>query len=127
VTRVIHTMIRTRDLAATRAFVEALGFEYVREVPHIRNGVQEATNYFFRIPGDGVDLEVSVPAAAGAPVGPWGHVALGVADIDAALAALAPLGILPDAEPYRVRDGGPRLCLLTEPAEGHLFELVETG
>lgn len=121
-------MIRTRDLERTRRFVEALGFEYVREVPHIRNGVQEATNYFFRVPGDSVDLELSAPTDPGPEsVGPWGHVALGVADIDAALAALAPLGIVPDAEPYRVRDGGPRLCLIEEPVEGHLFELVETG
>ena len=125
--RVIHTMLRSGDLARTRAFLEALGFVHVRELPHIRNGVLEATNHFFRLPGDTADVEVSVPVEPSFEVGAWGHVALGVDDIDAELERLASLGIHPDHQPYRVRKNGPRLCLLTEPAEGHLFELVETG
>jgi len=126
--RYLHTMLRTGDFARTRAFLEALGYELVRELPHIRNGVQEATNAFFRLPGDTTDVEVSVPAQPGRlDVGLWGHVALGVEDIDATLERLAAHGITPDAEPYRVREGGPRLCLIAEPSAGHLFELVETG
>ena len=124
--RYIHTMLRTSDLARTRAFLEALGYEQTRELPHVRDGVQEATNYFFRLPGDTTDVEVSVPVAGVVEAQPaWGHVALGVDDIDATLSRLAEHGIEPDAEPYRVREGGPRLCLLTEPACGHRFELVE--
>jgi catechol 2,3-dioxygenase-like lactoylglutathione lyase family enzyme len=125
--RVIHTMLRSRDLPRTRAFLEALGFVHYREIPHNRHGVLEATNHFFRLPGDTVEIEVSVPVRGSFDVGAWGHVALEVADIDAELERLAALGIHPDAVPYRVRRDGPRLCLLTEPAEGHLFELVETG
>jgi len=126
--RYLHTMVRTSDFDRTRGFLEALGYEFVRELPHSRNGVLEATNHFFRLPGDTTDVEVSVPISGKVdPVGLWGHVALAVADLDKTLARLAQHGIEPDETPYRVRDGGPRLCLVTEPATGHLFELVETG
>jgi lactoylglutathione lyase len=126
--RYLHTMVRTSDLARTRSFLEALGFELVREIPHERGGVLEATNYFFRLPGDATDIEVSVPVAGAIAVaGDGGHVALGVVDLDAELARLAEHGIVPQEEPYRAREGGPRLCMLVEPACGHLFELVETG
>jgi catechol 2,3-dioxygenase-like lactoylglutathione lyase family enzyme len=126
--RYLHTMLRTSDYGRTRGFLEALGYELVRELPHSRDGVLEAMNYFFRLPGDSTDVEVSVPVAGEAgPFDPWGHVALAVSDLDATLARLGEQGIVPDEEPYRARDGGPRLCLLAEPACGHLFELVESG
>ena len=126
--RYLHTMVRTSDLDRTRSFLEALGFELLREIPHERGGVLEARNYFFRLPGDATDIEVSVPVTGAIAVaGDGGHVALGVADLDAELARLAEYGIAPQEEPYRAREGGPRLCLLFEPACGHLFELVETG
>jgi lactoylglutathione lyase len=125
--RYLHTMLRTSDLGRTQAFLEALGYELVRELPHIRHGVQEATNYFFRLPGDVTDVEVSVPVEPTTADAAWGHVALGVPDIDGALARLADRGIHPDEPPYRARLGGPRLCLLAEPGAGHVFELVETS
>ena len=125
--RYLHTMLCTSDFGRTRPFLEALGYELVRELPHIRDGVQESTNYFFRLPDDDTDLEISVPGAPDHLARLWGHVALGVPDIDRVLARLAERRIYPDETPYRVREGGPRLCLLTEPGAGHLFELVETG
>jgi catechol 2,3-dioxygenase-like lactoylglutathione lyase family enzyme len=126
--RYLHTMIRSADLARTQTFLEALGYERTREAPQFREGVQEATNSFFRLPGDSTDVEVQVPADGDVPeLEIWGHVSLGVEDIDATLLRLADHGIIPDAPPYQIRDGGPRLCLLTEPAGGHVFELVETG
>jgi len=57
----------------------------------------------------------------------YGHVAIGVTDLDATLAALAGRGIEPERPPYTVSDGGARICFVTEPAEGYRFELVETG
>jgi lactoylglutathione lyase len=126
--RYLHTMLRSSDLERTQAFLEALGYERTREVPQVEDGALVATNVFFRLPGDGTDVEVQVPAGGRVPdLTVWGHVSLGVEDIDAELARLAGLGIEPDAPPYRIREGGPRLCLLTEPVAGHLFELVETG
>jgi hypothetical protein len=55
----------------------------------------------------------------------WGHVALGVVDLDATFGRLARHGITPDAEPIVCATAGPRLCLITEAVAGHLFELVE--
>jgi hypothetical protein len=73
-------------------------------------------------------IEVQVPVDGRVPdLAVWGHVSLGVENIDAELARLAGHGIEPDAPPYRIREAGPRLCLLTELAAGHLFELDETG
>ena len=125
--RYLHTMLRTSDVTRTRAFLEALGYELVRELPHVRGGVQEATNFFFRLPGDTSELEVSLPVQQVDPPGAWGHVALGVTDLNGTLAHLAGRGIEPTEPPRRVREGGPRLCLIEEPSCGHLFELVETG
>ena len=41
-----------------------------------------------------------------------------------ALAALADLGIEPEKPPYRVREGGSRLCFVRDP-DGYRIELIE--
>ena len=43
-TRYLHTMYRIVDLEKSRAFYEALGFEFRRELPIVRDGNHEATN-----------------------------------------------------------------------------------
>ncbi|MGZ4393368.1 MAG: hypothetical protein ACXVRK_14805 [Gaiellaceae bacterium] len=50
-TRYLHTMLRITDFDTTRAFYEALGLEFRREMDIVRNGEREATNYFFGVPG----------------------------------------------------------------------------
>jgi lactoylglutathione lyase len=50
-TRYLHTMYRITDPERSRAFYEALGFEFRRELPIVRDGELEATNYFFGMPG----------------------------------------------------------------------------
>ena len=49
-TTFLHTMVRITDPAKSRTFYEALGFEFRRDMDIVRNGDQEATNYFFGIP-----------------------------------------------------------------------------
>ena len=44
----LHTMVRVTDPAKSRAFYEALGFRFTRDLDIVRNGELEATNYFFR-------------------------------------------------------------------------------
>jgi lactoylglutathione lyase len=44
-----------------------------------------------------------------------GHIAIGVDDLDQTLAALKEQGIEPEREPYRVREGGSRLCFVRDP------------
>ena len=128
-TSFLHTMLRSSDLPRTRAFLEALGYEFSRELPIVRDGQHEATNYFFNLPGDESELEITVNEDGRSyDLGSaYGHVAIGVDDLDATLAALANEGIEPERPPYRVREGGSRLCFVKEPVEGYRFELIERG
>ena len=45
----LHTMVRVTDPAKSRAFYEALGFRFSRDMDIVRDGELEATNYFFSI------------------------------------------------------------------------------
>jgi lactoylglutathione lyase len=47
-----------------------------------------------------------------------------VDDLDATLAGLREQGIKPEREPYRVREGGSRLCFVRDP-DGYRIELIE--
>jgi lactoylglutathione lyase len=107
----IHTCYRITDPDRSVAFYEALGFEERRRLP-IRD---EAVNIFMGLPGDGDRLELTYN---------FGHVALTVDDMEAALARLAQQGIEPERPPYTVREGGPRLCFVKDP-DGYRIELIE--
>lgn len=45
-TRFLHTMLRITDPERSRAFYEALGFRFDREMDIVRGGEVEATNCF---------------------------------------------------------------------------------
>jgi len=125
-TRFLHTMYRITDAAQSRTFYEALGFEARRELPIVRNGELEATNYFFGIPGQEEELELTLnhdERTYDLGTG-YGHVALAVDDLDEILVRLADQGIEPEREPYRVRDGGSRLCFVQDP-DGYRIELID--
>ena len=125
-TRYLHTMYRITDPDKSRAFYEALGFEFRREMDIVRDGETEATNYFFGVPGQQEELELtfnhdgrSYELGSG-----YGHIAVGVDDLDATLAQLSEQGIEPEREPYRVREGGSRLCFVQDP-DSYRIELIE--
>jgi lactoylglutathione lyase len=125
-TRYLHTMYRITEPEKSRAFYEALGFEFRREMDIVRDGETEATNYFFGIPGQEEELELtfnhdgrSYELGSG-----YGHVAIGVDDLDQTLTRLAEQGIEPEREPYRVREGGSRLCFVKDP-DSYRIELIE--
>jgi lactoylglutathione lyase len=127
-TRYLHTMYRITDPEKSRAFYEALGFEARRDLPIVRNGELEATNYFFGVPGQDEELELTYnhdgrtyELGTG-----YGHVAIGVSDLDATLARLEEQGIEPERPPYTVREGGSRLCFVQDP-DGYRIELIERG
>jgi lactoylglutathione lyase len=122
----LHTMYRINDPERSRAFYEALGFEFRRESPIVRNGELEATNYFFGVPGQEEELELTFnhdgrtyEAGTG-----YGHIAIGVDDLDATLAALSEQGIEPERPPYTIREGGSRLCFVRDPDE-YRIEIIE--
>ena len=56
----------------------------------------------------------------------YGHVALTVDDLDATLEHLKEMGIEPEKPPYRIREGGSRLCFVRDP-DGYRIELLELG
>jgi lactoylglutathione lyase len=125
-TRYLHTMYRITDPERSRAFYEALGFEFRRELPIVRNGELEATNYFFGIPDQEEELELTFNHDGRTyEMGTaYGHVALAVDDLDETLERLAAQGIEPEREPYRVREGGSRLCFVRDP-DDYRVELID--
>jgi lactoylglutathione lyase len=125
-TRYLHTMYRITDPEKSRAFYEALGFEFRRELPIVREGELEATNYFFGIPAQKEELELTFNHDGRSyDLGTaYGHIALAVDDLDATLERLKEQGIEPERPPYSVREGGSRLCFVTDP-DSYRIELIE--
>jgi len=123
--RLIHTCYRITDPERSVAFYEALGLEKRREVP-IRH---EATNIFMGVPGEALpELELTHNHGVDHyELGTaYGHVALTVGDLDATLEQLAEMGIEPERPPYRVHEGGSRLCFVRDP-DDYRIELLEQG
>ena len=125
-TRYLHTMLRIADPEASRAFYEALGLEFRRESPIVRNGELEATLYFFGVPGQDEELELTYNTDGRSyDLGTaYGHVAYAVDDLETTLGQLAEQGIEPEREPYRVREGGSLLCFVQDP-DGYRIELID--
>ena len=116
-TSYLHTMYRITEPARSRDFYEALGFEFRREMDIVRDGQTEATNYFFGMPGQEEELEFTYnhdgreyELGTG-----YGHIAIGVEDLDGTLARLGEQGIEPERPPYTVSEGGSRLCFVKDP------------
>jgi len=128
VARYLHTMVRITDPERSRAFYEAIGMQFTRDLDIVRDGQLEATNYFFSFPGDEAELELtfnhdgrSYDVGTG-----YGHIAIGVDDLDGTLARLAKQGIEPERAPYTVREGGNRLCFVRDP-DDYRIEIIEAG
>ena len=119
----IHTCYRVTDLDRSVAFYAKLGMEELRRMPI----GDEAINVFMGMPGDGARLELTYNHDQDGPyeIGTgYGHIALTVDDMDAGLAELAEQGIEPEKPPYRVREGGSRICFVRDP-DGYRIELIE--
>ena len=124
----LHTMVRITDPARSRAFYEALGFRFEREMDIVRNGEKEATNYFFSIGDQTSVLELTYnhdgrtyDNGTG-----YGHIAIGVEDLDGTLDQLKGQGIEPERPPYTVSDGGSRLCFVRDP-DDYRIEIIGRG
>jgi lactoylglutathione lyase len=122
----LHTMVRITDPEKSRAFYEALGFEFSRDMDIVRNGEVEATNYFFSM-GDNenvLELTFNHDGRTYDMGDAYGHIAIAADDLDETLSRLKEQGIEPEKEPYRVREGGSRLCFVRDP-DGYRIELIE--
>ena len=122
----LHTMYRITDPERSRSFYEALGFEFRRDLPIIRNNELEATNYFFGMPGQEEELELTFNHDGRTyELGTaYGHIAIGVEDLDGTLERLKDQGIEPERPPYTVTEGGSRICFVRDP-DSYRIELVE--
>ena len=123
--RYLHTMYRITDPDRSRAFYEALGLEFRRDLPIVRNGELEATNYFFGFPGQEEELELTLnhDGRTYEPGTGYGHIAIGVDDLDGTLARLQEQGIEPERPPYQVREGGSWLCFVRDP-DDYRIEII---
>jgi len=122
----LHTMVRVTDPERSRAFYEALGFAFERDMDIVRNGELEATNYFYGI-GDRpsvLELTYNHDGRTYELGTGYGHIALAVDDLASTLGQLQTQGIEPEREPYRVREGGGLLCFVRDP-DGYRIELIE--
>ena len=126
VTRYLHTMYRITDPEKSREFYEALGLEFRRDMDIVRDGKKEATNYFLGVPGQDEELELTFNHDGRTyELGTaYGHIALAVDDLDETLARLKEQGIEPEREPYRVREGGSRICFVRDPDQ-YRVELID--
>ncbi len=121
--QLIHTCYRILEIDRSVDFYERLGFEELSRMPI----GDEATNVFMGLPGDGARLELTYNHGRSEPyeIGSgYGHIALAVDGLDATLERLAEQGIEPEKPPYRVREGGSRLCFVRDP-DGYRIELIE--
>ena len=121
----LHTMVRITDPERSRAFYEALGFRFTRDMDIVRNGELEATNYFFSLGDDENVLELTFnhdgrtyELGTG-----YGHIAIGVDDLEATLQSLAGQGIEAEWPPYQVREGGSFICFVRDP-DDYRIELI---
>ena len=121
-------MVRITDPDRSKAFYEALGFGFERDMDIVRNGELEATNYFFGI-GDqeGVlELTYNHDGRSYELGTAYGHIAVAVDDLAETLGELKEQGIEPEREPYRVREGGSLIAFIQDP-DGYRIELIESN
>ncbi len=122
----LHTMVRITDPEKSRAFYEALGFTFSRDMDIVRDGQLEATNYFYSL-GDAenvLELTFNHDGRTYELGDAYGHIAIGVDDLDGTLGRLKEQGIGAEREPYRVREGGSRITFVRDPDQ-YRVELIE--
>lgn len=121
--KLIHTMIRVLDEERSIAFYDALGFQERRRN---RVGGDTATIIMLGLPGDDNELELTLNDGRTEPYEmgeAYGHIAITTGDLDAELARLEALGILPEKPPYAAYPGGSRICFVRDP-DGYRIELI---
>lgn len=118
----LHTCYRITDIDRSVEFYGKLGLVEQRRMP-IR---EEAINVFMGTESQPSILELTYNFGVTEydnGTG-YGHIALGVKDLDATLEALEAVGITPEKPPYTVSAGGSRLCFVRDP-DDYRIELIE--
>ena len=125
-TRYLHTMYRIMDPERSRAFYEALGFDYRRDHPIVRDDELEATNYFFGLPGQEEELELTFNHDGRTyELGTaYGHIALGVDDIYGVCERIRKAGGNITREPGPMKHGTTVIAFVQDP-DGYKIELID--
>jgi lactoylglutathione lyase len=122
----LHTCYRIGDIDRSVAFYEKLGLKEQRRMPI----GDDATNVFLGTDDQPSILELTYNHGVSEydnGTG-YGHIALGVADLDATLEGLAALDIHPEKPKYRPggRTTGSFICFVRDP-DDYRVELIERG
>jgi len=120
-----HTMIRVYDLEKSLDFYQnALGFEFDHKSDH-ENG--EFSLAFLNIPGSDAQLELTYnwPREEPYELGDgYGHIALFVGDMDAAVTRIHEAGYELDRGPKTSPSGTKQMAFVKDP-DGYAIELLE--
>lgn len=120
----LHTCVRVLDPDRSVRFYEALGYERRGQL-----NFDSAYNIYMGLPGDPDTLELTVNVGRTEPYDlgdGYNHIAITHPDLDAALTALAPLGVEPEKPPFHPgdREDLPRIVFVADP-DGYRIEIVE--
>lgn len=125
-TRLLHTMIRVKDLDRSVTFyTELLGLRETR-----RKVLEKAAATLVFLADDQghhpIELTYNHDGRDYDRGNQFGHFAFGVPDLDAARDELGRHGVEFSRGPYRVSEGGSRIAFIQDP-DGIELELIETG
>jgi lactoylglutathione lyase len=127
--RFLHTMIRVTDFdAALRFYVDGIGMKQLSERFDVAARKVTAVYLGFEDYAAGGCLElvrrwdVETPYTHGTG---YGHISIGVPDVEAMLSRLVAMGAEVTLPPTRLMPGGPSVAFLKDP-EGYSIELIQT-
>ncbi len=124
--RILHTMIRVADLAKSKTFYcECLGMKLLREKEY-PDGKFTLAFLGFGSEDDTAVIELTHNwGKTDYVVGDsWGHVAIGAADISAAVERVRAAGGKVTREPGPMKHGSTVIAFVEDP-DGHKIELIE--
>ena len=124
-TRYLHTMVRITDPDRSRAFYEALGMKFRRELTIVRDGQLEATNYFFAFrQAEELELTFNHDGRTYDLGTGYGHIAIGVDDLDGDARPVGRAGDRAGAPAVHGARGRSRLCFVRDP-DDYRIEIIE--
>jgi lactoylglutathione lyase len=126
--RFLHTMIRVRDVdASIRFYVEGLGMKLLDRYDFDSGRFSLVYLAFDGYEGGGAmeltynwDVKERYSHGSG-----YGHIAIGVPDIESAVARLEAVGAQVTVRPKKMVAGAPHLAMLKDP-DGYTIELIQT-
>lgn len=127
--RYLHTMLRVRDAdASIRFYTQGLGMKLLDRFDFDAGRFSLVYLAFDGYDGGGaLELTYNWDQAEPYDLGSgYGHVSIGVPDIEAAVAQLERIGAPITTRPKKMVPGAPHLAFVTDP-DGYAIELIQTN